>query len=397
MMTELPPGLEHWARLPGPRLVLAALRDRAERGHRLDAGTLRAALTEQQRREVALLLGTPWGLSGSSLSLRLLASRLAEHGLTAGELVQAVGGPVIVRSEARTAAREQELAARQRAAQVLVDAGLPGQAATAWALDVPASDLPSVADAVARVWQHLPLGAQPVRLAQLAADVFNDSHALDATTHLGRVVARLAAAVNDLPRPRQTGTAWRAAWRSVGVLCDTASSRVLVLNLPLRGRSPAAAICVSVVGEPVWLTQRMLEQEWSCEPVTVHVCENPTVLEAAADALARRCPPLVCTDGIASVAATGLIAGLATSGCQIIARADFDDAGLTIVDQITAAAPTAQMWRFDQATYAGLLPAGKEEATSVAGLREAIKIGGTIHEERLLDTLLDDLRREADR
>ena len=313
-------------------------------------------------------------------------------------MLEAIGGPVVVRSQARAAAHERALAARDRAARVLMDAGVPEPAAIAWAAEVPVGDLGLVADAVAKVWRHLPGSGQAVRLAQLAADVLNDAHALDANAHLGRVVARLAATVNDLPRPGRSGTAWRAAWRSVGVLCDTASSRVLVLNLPVYGLSPAAAICASAFGEPVWLTQRMLEQDWACHPVTVHVCENPTVVEAAADALGPACPPLVCTDGIASVAATGLIGGLAAAGCQIIARADFDEAGLTVVEQINAVAPDAGSWRFDQATYVGLVPAAMQDAAaSASGLREAIKVGGAIHEERLLTRLLGDLRHEADR
>ncbi len=395
MTAQLPPGVQLWIGLPGPGMMLAALRERAERGHRVELGTLRITLTEQGRREIGRLLGTQWEVTGQGVNLRLLAAKLAEHGLTTRGVLEAVGGPIIVRREARAAERERVLTARERAAQALVAAGVPELVATDWAAGVAVGDLGPAADTVAKVWGRLPGTAAPVRLAQLAANVLNDSHALDANTHLGRVVARLAATVHGLPRPGRTGTPWRAAWRSVGVACDAVSSRALVLNLPLSGPSPAAAICAHAPGEPVWLTQRMLEREWTCDPVTVHVCENPTVVEAAADTLGTACPALVCTDGIASAAATGLIAGLAAAGCRLIARADFDEAGLTVVGQILAVAPAMQTWRFDQASYAQLVTV-KEDAASAPDLREAIRIGGVIHEERMLDVLLEDLRREAE-
>jgi uncharacterized protein (TIGR02679 family) len=142
----------------------------------------------------------------------------------------------------------------------------------------------------------------------------------------------------------------------------------------------------------------MLDQDWNCAPATVFVYENPTVIEAAADALGPQCPPLVCTDGIASIAATDLIAGIAAATCPILARADFDDAGLTVVDQVRAVAPDMQPWRFDHTTYAQLVrPSSFEAVASAVDLRRAIKIGGPVHEERLLTVLLDDLRSAGQR
>lgn len=396
-MSVLPTALARWLELSGPRAVLAALRERAERGHRLDDGTLTVALTEQQRREVGRLLGIPWEVSQRPVSLRLLAARLAEHGYTPLALVEAVGGPVIPRREAREQAQRQAQAARNRAAQTLTSAGIPEAVAAAWSADsaIAWNDIERLADRVAAVWRRLPGDGRPIRLAQLAADVLHDAHALDATTAVGRAVARLAAAVHGLPRPSRSGSEWRAAWRSVGVACDTVSSRVLTLNLPLSGDSPAATLCANASGEPLWLTQRLLDQGFRCAATTVYVCENPSIVEAAADALGAQCPPLVCTDGIATTAATDLIAGLATN-CTVLVRADFDDAGLTVVDQIRAAAPTAQLWRFDQATYRQFAPPDRSEAIhAAADLRSAIRVGGAVHEERLLDLLLDDLRVRA--
>ena len=399
-MTDLPAALERWVLLSGPTEVVTALRKRAEGGHHLDTGTLRVALTEPQRREVGLLLGTPWEISQRPINLSLLAARLADHGITTRDMVAAGGaGPIVVRREARAAARDDMLAARNRAARLLTDAGVPPSVAAGWSMEpaVTAVDVEALAQLVATVWAQLPgHGGRPVRLAQLAADVLHHAHALDATAPAGRAVARIAAAVHALPRPGRSGADWRAAWRSVGVACDTVSSRVLVLNLPLRGSSPAAAVCVNAMGEPVWLTQRMLDQDWTCTSDTVFVCENPTIVEAAADALGDACPPLVCTDGIAAIAATDLIAGLVAALCPIVARADFDEAGLVVVDQVRAVAPQLRPWRFDQATYGRLVPLSLvDSVTSATDLREAIRIGGAVHEERLLTLLLDDLRAES--
>jgi hypothetical protein len=86
---------------------------------------------------------------------------------------------------------------------------------------------------------------------------------------------------------------------------------VLVLDLPLDGPAPAARLCAATPGEPVWLSLRALDGEWSAPTGTqVFVCENPTIVEAAADELGSCCPPVVCTDGIPTTAALDLLAGL---------------------------------------------------------------------------------------
>jgi len=64
------------------------------------------------------------------------------------------------------------------------------------------------------------------------------------------------------------------------------------------------------------------------------VCENPPVVEAAADALGAACPPLVCTDGVPTAAVLELLDRLVASGCDLWVRADFDAAGQTIVETV---------------------------------------------------------------
>lgn len=187
--------------------------------------------------------------------------------------------------------------------------------------------------------------------------------------------------------------------------CDGVSSRVLALNLPLSGPCPAASLCAASAGEPVWLTLRSLSGDWSAPSgAPVFVCENPTVAEAAADALGPGCPALVCTDGTASGAALDLIAGMASAGCSIMARADVDTAGFTVVEQVLSVAPNAQLWRFDAHVYAaahGLpQPADLREGAdlTLAQLRNTYDDHrAPLHEERILPDLLSDLYRGAER
>jgi uncharacterized protein (TIGR02679 family) len=404
-MTALPRGIADWARLAGPAAVIDAVRTRARRGHHTERGTLTTLVLDgAQRREVALLLGTRWDLSGGPVRLQDLAARLAEHGLTVRALGEALHGTVepdrALRDRARTAADAE----RGRAALTVAAAGVEPAVVDRWLADPglprPGSGaLTDLADQVAAVLEALPRDDDShVRLARLAADVLHDAHALDHDRPLGRAVARLVAGIHGLPRPQRAGRTWRAAWAAGGIVCDGVSSRVLVLNLPLVGDAPVARLCAATPGEPLWLTLRVLNGIWAVPAVDVYICENPTVVEAAADTLGTACPPLVCTDGIASGAALDLLAGVAAAGCTLHVRADFDTAGLTIADQVLSVAPAALPWRFDAPTYAtvcgldGHHVGGPTLATAVPALRELYdRTRIPVHEERLLPHLLSDL------
>ncbi|MGW7680587.1 DUF2399 domain-containing protein [Kribbella sp. NPDC054772] len=402
-MKPLPAALADWVRRPGPAAVLSAIVVRARRGFKTEEGSLgTVVLTETERRDVALLLGTPWEVSGRPVRLQDLAARLGEHGLSVRELAEASQGGAI---EPDSAGRERAASAARRersaATSILADAGVDPSIIDQWLDDrgLPrpgTGDLLALAEQVVAVLAQIRRSGRRVWLAQLAADVFNNAHKLDADEPIGRAVARLAAIIHELPRPQRAGRDWRAAWASIGVTCDAISSRVLVLNLPLEGDSSAAQLAA---GEPSWLTLRALTSDWRVRRTpTVFVCENVTIAQAAADELGRNCPPLVCTDGIASGAALDLLAGLSTCGCIIKARADFDQAGFTIADQVLSVAPKAQSWRYDAETYATACghpqqpSTAQDLAATLPGLRaryDELRI--KIHEERLLSGLLTDL------
>jgi uncharacterized protein (TIGR02679 family) len=407
---ELPPGLVAWARMAGPAAVLDAVRQRAQRGSRTEDGKLSVELPPPRRGEVARLLGTPWDVSGQPVRLQYLAAALAEHGLTVRTFVEALDGrPVVNRREVRAERQAAAAAERSAAVSLLAAAGIDAGCAEAWLADpsLPrpgTGEMRALAAQVARVWGRLPSTPGPgVRLARLAATALGDAHALDYGQELGRAVSRLIALAHGLPRPLRAGRDWRRAWASAGVRCDGVSSRVLALNLPLCGDAPAARWSAAAAGEPLWLSLRSIAGSWSAPAgATVYVCENPTVLEAAADELGPRCLPLVCTDGIPSIAALDLLAGLADAGCAINVRADIDHAGFVVVEQVRSVAPAATAWRYDTTTYAQHLgldpaadpaadPAGDEDARlrQLRALHAQHQI--PLHEEALLDQLLSDL------
>ena len=95
----------------------------------------------------------------------------------------------------------------------------------------------------------------------------------------------------------------------------------------------------------------------------VFVCENPTVLEAAADRHGAASRPLVCTFGLPSQAAWELLTGLGEVRCHV--RADGDVVGWRIVNQLRDRLPGALTWRMPE--------------------------GCTAYEEELLEDLLSDL------
>ena len=378
-------GTRAWAQRPGAMRVLSEARRRAERGQLGATGVLAVVLDGDERRDVGLLLGSEWEISMRRVSIAHLRQRLATRGVGLEDLLVAVGGPIDDLVAARAHADESRRWEETAAASVL-GAAIDRLCGPESGLleKVVAHILPSSgtgrrlsrAEALAQVLDRLDRrdGRTGVSLAVLAAETFGDAHALDQSTPLGRATARMVgvlgawragAGSSDLGSP-DVGTTegWRAAWWSVGVVCDRVSSTVLVLNLPLVG-SPALMTLSGVLGEPVWLTARILAGgvEAAAALGPVFVCENPSVVETAADRLGAGCRPLVCTFGRPSLAAVTVLRALHSAGVEIRLSADDDRGGELVRAAVRTACPNALDW----------LAAG----------------GGTFEEERIEGMLAD--------
>jgi uncharacterized protein (TIGR02679 family) len=411
MNTPGEPG-ERLARLLGdPHLVwlVERVRRRMERDEPLTGPVTLAAPTAAQRAAAERLLGrAPRG--GASLSVRLDAvdallrrSGVSPDGLAAA--VTALTGPVTRLSDLRAS----EASAWQEAYAPLATPTTLRPELTGWAdrlrhdglvrrlAGTPHAARPLLA-ATAAALRELP--ADPaVSLPAFAARTLGDAHALDDGTPLATLVLSAIRALTGFPDG--TGTEWRReAWASAGLLKDPLSSTVLVLSL----RGTPALDWLADAGEPVVLTLRQLThgppRTAPGAAPTVYVCENPTVLAAAADTHGTACPPLVCLQGQPSAAALTLLRQLHGHGSTIRYHGDFDWGGLRIATALLRRVPW-HPWRYTAADYrtaAATTPlAPPLTGTPAASVWDPdlssslTELGVRIEEETVLDDLLSDL------
>ena len=247
----------------------------------------------------------------------------------------------------REAARRDAENEREQAASALTGAGVPAEVAAAWLSrrGLPAKgggQLLELAARCARVWKLLPgPGGGRMLLTVLAASALDDPHALDRGSPVATGVLRLLG--HESP---ESAEAWRTTWEEHGVDCDPVSSRVLVLNLRLDGDAACVPLTRAAGPEPLWLTLRSLNGTFRTDEPDVYVCENPSILIAAADTLGERARPLVCTNGRPSAAAIRMLTRLAAAGTSLHVRADDDAAGQEIVTALCSSIPEARLWRF---------------------------------------------------
>lgn len=369
----VPAFLLDWARLAGPAKVLTDVRNRLERGRLGSHARSAVDLSPAERRQVGQLLDAAWVPSAAPVSIRALRRGLATHGTSLEALLIAVGGPLrnltAERQESdRLATDSRSAALAQLRARLEIDLASEriDQADAALQKWVLRQAQPSArVAAVSTVVSALPAPDQGVLLPVLAMRAVGGAHGLDRNKPLGRAVARflavraaftLAAPADD-PMitwldPNESAEAWRAAWAAGGVACDTVSSQVLTLNLPLTGDAAAVRLCRAAASEPVWLTLRSLTGQLSLARAgEVFVCENPSILESAADRLGERSAPLICTFGRPSLSAIRLLRAIADTATLRI-RADGDPAGWGIVATLRAAVPSAKPWRMPANTTA---------------------------------------------
>lgn len=366
-------------------------------------------VTAAERRAIERLLGRRPG-RGSSLTVSLpgLERALRRAGLAPDlrTAVETVAGPVQGRTQrlaAEDAARETALAAAgRRADERWYAAWLDEVAADGTLTRLLRRGEAHLLGQVAAVLDRLdavPRGTMP--LSVLAERACGNTKALSGTPLAGLVLRALASREGSVAPANRAGE--RTLWEAAGVIVDDLTSQVLVLNLPADGKRTALASWLAGaagLGVPFRITlHQLVTMPLALEAATVFVCENPAVLRSAVARWGPTCAPLVCTEGVPSLACHRLLADAASDGVRIRWRGDFDWTGLrttaTAIGRY-AAAP----WRMGLSDYEAALSAGESEplrgAAAASPWDEALttrmsQTGRAVMEERLIPLLLADL------
>jgi uncharacterized protein (TIGR02679 family) len=401
------------ATLGDPRLtrLLTLLRRRLEQGLPLTGRATLGGATPAERAAVDELFGRrPTTGASLTIDLDLLASQL-HAACICNDLVNAVqilAGPIDNRRAARET-REQAWSVIHASADLI---GVEQPLLRAWLTKLMASgvlkrlaqDDPKQAAAligeIGRIAKAFPAAAEP--LASFAARLFGDAHALDPGTPRATLAVRAAARVGGI-HFEDDAEGRRAAWASVGVMCDELSTPVLVLNLVGTNETPLTRLLRSACAdtEPLHVSLRLLLR-WPLanDPAIngrqIFVCENPTIVALAAARLGQECAPLVCVNGQFATPSLVLLRQLRAAGAQLWYHGDFDPAGLAIARRAMAESG-ARPWRFCATDYASA-PKGVKFSGSPGStpwdetLREAMRVDGrTVHEEAVFSALAEDL------
>ncbi|WP_159501298.1 DUF2399 domain-containing protein [Microbacterium sp. 18062] len=248
-----------------------------------------------------------------------------------------------------------------------------------------------------------------------------DAHGLDATRPLGRLALAVVWAGFGTGGPRPSA---REVWAAAGVERSALASTALCLGVAGRvdaaadatASAAAAAAATATAAALDALRQARVPVVLTLEQVrsggvgalppdaVVHVCENPTIVEVAADRWARatggRDPVLVCTSGQPSFAVVALLEHLTAGGAECRYHGDFDLAGLRIASALAARVPWVP-WRFGADDYR--LVARDDDASLELAGRPALspwdsrlaaamaEIGRAVEEEAVADLLVADL------
>ena len=357
-------------------------------------------LDDAGRHEVAALIGRAVPDPAVSVDAEALDAILRErcgHGLL--EVVEAVVGPVPDIAQLaveRTAARDEPIQA------ALAATGLTEQAwALTWADGVrrlvlrhrlTEVDLACALRAALRVQA---LHGALLSRVQLAAEVYGDAHALDAGSTAESLVLRGLAAARDESAP-STAAQRRGHWATSGVSPDLVSSTCLCLGLAPGDDSPVAARLAAAAGDPLHVTAWDLQRSgdvWRAG-VPVLVCENPRVLEAAAQEYGDTVA-VVCTSGNPGLVTVEVLRRLRRGGASLRYHGDFDWPGIAIANRMVQQVG-ARPWLMTAADYtAGTVRTGLVLAGALVLPSWDAELGPTmvergvaVHEEVVLDTIL---------
>jgi uncharacterized protein (TIGR02679 family) len=419
-MSALPPATRDWLAGHGLTRLWSAARRRLESNGMQSTGSLKlTAVSAQERNDLSLLLGKPF--TGTTVTVRLDALdarlRTSAAGLGLKEVLEGLG-PALTD---RRAVREENAAQRQHVwaslAASLTASPLAGQEWTSqWSDVLRRTGVPKgvTPDAAVRTLQQavtvLTLLFDPERTGtrgrgELAAAATGSAHGLDDGTWLARLVQRGIALAHGTDLPGDAAGR-RAVWRLVSVTPDEVSSTVLAYGLRPLGEDWRARSLRERADHhaETHLTPRdLLDLRLRLPAGTVvHICENPRVVQAAADAGCTG--TLVCTSGSAATVVLTLLDALALTGCRFAYHGDFDWPGITLANRIIRRYE-ALPWRMGADDYEQLAAAGQAEgvphlpldgrpvgADWDPALAPAMAaLGVAFHEEATLDVLVRDL------
>ncbi|MEU5516445.1 TIGR02679 family protein [Streptomyces griseoaurantiacus] len=423
-MSGLPAATRDWLTGPGLTRLWQGARKRLESNGVQATGSLRlTAMSPQERNDLSLLLGKP--LTGAAVTIRLdvLDARLraSAAGLGLRQTLEELGPPLTDRRAARAdvAARREQVwssLASSLDTSPLADQEWPRQ----WYDLLRRTGVPKGVTPEAAIWtlqqavQVLTTLFGPERgsalgRGELAAMATGSAHGLDDGTWLARLVQRGVALAHGTDFP-DDAAGRRALWRLVSVTPDEVSSTVLTYGLRTDGegwRERALRERADHHAE-VHVTPRDLHGLRLQLPAgtLIHICENPRVVEAAADAACVQ--PLVCTSGSAATVVFMLLDALAATGCHFAYHGDFDWPGITLANRVIRRYE-ARSWRMGTADYEHLAARSRAEGIPQLALDgqpvdadwdsdlapAMTALGVALHEEATLDLLVDDLSRQT--
>jgi uncharacterized protein (TIGR02679 family) len=271
------------------------------------------------------------------------------------------------------------------------------------ALDDPSNCICRALDVVERLPATVPVGR-----SRLSASVLGNSHALDSAEPVGRLVIAALAHLAGLKAGGMSSADRRRLWSSVNVDYDETSSTVLTLGLrplpvgPLTGAARGWA--EGGVALPVPLAA-LRHERWALPSGTrIWICENPSVLHAAASRFGSGCPSMICVEGNPSLAALRLVTVLRDGGASLAYHGDFGSGGVAIGNRIIGALGAAP-WRFGASDYGEAVAGASAAGVRCVALKGRVPTacwddelapamtaaGVEIEEELVLDSLLADL------
>jgi len=400
---------------PGLRWIMLRLAERLSRGRPLSGLIANAQATAGERRALDDLLGRR-STTGSRLSLELalLEQTVISAGLANSlqDAVSACLGPIENKralAERRRDEWERLLdSARRRCSsrdELVAWVDALGRDGTLKRLS--RAEIAAASNLMASAWRVISRPASPeILLANLAAECAGDSHALDRGQPLATLCLRAIAVMHGIDG-QLNASARRKAWAAMGVIIDDLSAPVLTFNLRAAAGSSLEQLLslYRQQGQPAFLTYRQLQNRELFTPLdpamrTVYICENPSIVSSAAREIGHHCRPLICTNGQPNSTAHLLLSQLRQAGAELCCHADFDWAGLRIVDHLVRE-HSAIPWRMKVEDYraaSGTVPLEPQPFTAMWSpeLPDAIRAAGyAIFEEQILYSLLSDLKTPA--